>query len=240
MASTVKGSLVLWGKIDTTSTDEDALNDWWTNEHLPERLQLPGFKRARRYHTPLLEGGTRNYLAWYEVSEIEDLASPAYMHALNNPTEKTKQFMPYLARMNRSACSKVYTTIFDERPITNLLLCLEFGLRKPLTASNCQQLASSIDHFPKISNFTCLLRNEGLTASGSNSSSYKGVQFETARMEGAANHKHIILVELALGDNNSSDTHSSLGKFLQEQITALGAENISLESYQLLCTMGGL
>ncbi|KAF2240504.1 hypothetical protein BU26DRAFT_572689 [Trematosphaeria pertusa] len=43
-------ALILWGAISPSSrTDEAALNDWWTNEHLPERLRLPGFRRARRY-----------------------------------------------------------------------------------------------------------------------------------------------------------------------------------------------
>lgn len=42
--------LILWGCIDSATTDEDALNHWWTYEHLPERLRLPGVQRARRYH----------------------------------------------------------------------------------------------------------------------------------------------------------------------------------------------
>ncbi|KAL2423828.1 hypothetical protein ABEF94_008553 [Exophiala dermatitidis] len=47
-------SLIIWGSIKkkttTTSTtvDEEALNAWWTNEHLPERLAIPGFLRTRR------------------------------------------------------------------------------------------------------------------------------------------------------------------------------------------------
>lgn len=241
MSSQVHGGLVLWGGLDTTTTDEDSFNDWWSNEHLPERLQLPGFRRARRYRTSQLENGTRNYLAWYEVSEIEHLTSPAYMHALSNPTEKTKQFMPCFIRMNRSACSKLYATDSNEKPTANRLLCVEFGLRAhPLTTAACQQLATSINHFPEISKFTCLLRDEGLTASGSTSSSYTGVQFDPVKMEGSAKHTHIILVELTQNDDNSSGMQPSLGEFLHERATALGAENVFWESYELLCTMGEL
>ena len=241
MAGDTTGSLVLWGEIDPTKTDEDALNDWWTNEHLPERLALPGFRRARRYRTHHSENGRRNYLAWYEVSSIEDVASPEYMSALNNPTERTKKLMPCLARMNRSACSKTYATVSGDRPIANRLLCIELSVRdQPLTLSSCRQLASSFNHFPALWNFSCFLHNEALTASGSKSSSYDGVQFESVQMDGAESHKHIILVELSQRDNDSSDTSLSIGNLLQEEIAALGAEKIMWQLYELICTMGRL
>src|SRR5689334_329520 len=99
-----KGMLILWGEVDSDTTDENALNDWWTNEHLPERLRLPGFLRARRYCSLESIERKREYLAWYEVSDVQDLVSEKYLYALNNPTPKTKQFMPCLSTMNRSAC----------------------------------------------------------------------------------------------------------------------------------------
>lgn len=95
-----EGMLLVWGAIDRDATGENALNDWWTNEHLPERLRLPGFQHAHRYRA--LESA--NYLARYEVSDVRNLVSKEYMEALNQPTPRTKHFMPCLAAMNRSAC----------------------------------------------------------------------------------------------------------------------------------------
>lgn len=77
-----KEALILWGAIDPRATDEIALNDWWTNEHLPERLHLPGFHRARLYRALESSKGAGEYLAWYEASDIRDLASKEYLEAL--------------------------------------------------------------------------------------------------------------------------------------------------------------
>lgn len=99
--------LILWGSVDPTSVDERALNDWWTNEHLPERLRLPGFQRARRYRAVKPKHGQNEYLAFYEVSNVRDLASEDYLYALNHPTKRTVQFMPCLATMSRFACKTI-------------------------------------------------------------------------------------------------------------------------------------
>ncbi|KAK5462783.1 hypothetical protein LTS15_002495 [Exophiala xenobiotica] len=144
--------LVIWGSVDhpsttntntntdtdtntTTAVDETALNAWWTNEHLPERLAIPGFHRTRRYYTqtaqttqttldntqtqtkiqtPVSPSPSSQYLVTYEVSSLSTLTSPAYMSALNNPTEGTKRFMPVLAAMNRSACRVLYSVAREE------------------------------------------------------------------------------------------------------------------------------
>ena len=54
---------------------EDEYNDWYTNTHLGDVLQIPGITAARRYQatdvTPVEEGGHR-YCAVYEV-EADDL-----------------------------------------------------------------------------------------------------------------------------------------------------------------------
>ena len=54
---------------------EDEYNDWYTNTHLGDVLQIPGITAARRYKatevTPL-EDGAHRYCAVYEV-EADDL-----------------------------------------------------------------------------------------------------------------------------------------------------------------------
>ncbi|EXJ74658.1 uncharacterized protein A1O5_01351 [Cladophialophora psammophila CBS 110553] len=113
--------LIIWGQVQTNSPrSERHMNEWWTNEHLPERLALPGFHRTRRYyHSSAVEdesrleasreeGGARDesshYLVTYEVSSLDALTSPEYMHALNNPTPGTQKYMRLMRDMQRSAC----------------------------------------------------------------------------------------------------------------------------------------
>ena len=102
-------ALVIWGDVNSNQVDEPALNDWWTNEHLPERLSIPGFQRARRYYSPNDSASQTKYLTLYEASDLNVLTSIAYMEKLNNPTEGTKQHIPTLATMQRSACKLVYS-----------------------------------------------------------------------------------------------------------------------------------
>ena len=61
--------------VDPAPTLEEELNDWYDNEHLPERRALPGFETARRYTS--LGDGPR-YAAIYDLASLEVLQSEAY------------------------------------------------------------------------------------------------------------------------------------------------------------------
>ncbi|KAK5170270.1 uncharacterized protein LTR77_004856 [Saxophila tyrrhenica] len=107
-------ALLVWGSVDKTQVAEAALNAWWTNEHLPERLSIPGFQRARRYICQNDPQQSTKYLTFYEVSKLDVLTSEAYMDKLNNPTAGTKQHIPTLATMQRAACRLVYSETRSE------------------------------------------------------------------------------------------------------------------------------
>ena len=81
--------LALWGNADPEM--EEGFNDWYTHEHLPERIGIPGFLRARRYIScPSDERAAYSkYFTLYEVQTIEILMSEAYITMLNNPTPLT-------------------------------------------------------------------------------------------------------------------------------------------------------
>lgn len=66
--------------------------DWLMNEHVPERVGIPGFRRARRYHA--LHGDTTpEGFTLYEVDTMEVLSGAAYAERLNNPTPWSKAMM---------------------------------------------------------------------------------------------------------------------------------------------------
>ncbi|CAE6998783.1 hypothetical protein P3342_000905 [Pyrenophora teres f. teres] len=183
------GELILWGSIDPASVDEDALNDWWTNEHLPERLGLPGFQLARRYRAFEPKQGQNEYLALYQVSNVQDLASPEYMHALNHPTERTVQFMPCLASMNRFACSSMYQqqtpysvagTRHNSDDYLFMVVCRleEEATRFGLDVHRVTEHLSHNEH-PDIWRVRVSSVSPSITAQGSTSKSYDGVGFNT-------------------------------------------------------------
>jgi hypothetical protein len=96
--------LALWGNADPEM--EDGFNDWYTHEHLPERINIPGFLRARRWVSCLEDERTAHwkYFTLYEVDSAEVLASDAYLAMLNNPTPGTRRFLPGFTKMSRTVC----------------------------------------------------------------------------------------------------------------------------------------
>jgi hypothetical protein len=91
-----KGMLAVFNEVKTS--DERDFNEWYNREHIDERVNLPGFHRARRY---IAVRGTPKYLATYECDSVEDLAAPGYLHLLANQTPWTQAVMARFTRFNR-------------------------------------------------------------------------------------------------------------------------------------------
>jgi hypothetical protein len=73
---TGKGLLLV--AIDVDPAHEAELHRWYDEEHIAERMAIPGFLRARRFRA--LEGGPK-YLALYDLETPEVLESAAYRQA---------------------------------------------------------------------------------------------------------------------------------------------------------------
>jgi len=56
---------------------EEEFNRWYNEEHVPERLAIPGFTNARRFKA--VEGAPK-YLALYELESPEVLESNEYKY----------------------------------------------------------------------------------------------------------------------------------------------------------------
>nr|WP_222622444.1 hypothetical protein [Ramlibacter albus] len=73
---------------------------WHSHEHFPERLALPGFRRASRWAATQGPG----FFILYELVDAGALSSPEYLARLNDPTPWSRQLMPHHANMVRSQC----------------------------------------------------------------------------------------------------------------------------------------
>ncbi|WP_156967027.1 DUF4286 family protein [Paraburkholderia ferrariae] len=62
---------------------DDAYNEWYTNQHIPDVLKVPGFVAARRYQTIDHDKTSQNYLALYEIeaASFEDARASLTKHA---------------------------------------------------------------------------------------------------------------------------------------------------------------
>lgn len=76
---------------------EDDLNRWYDQEHVPERLAMPGFLAARRYR---MHDGSPNYLAVYELADPYAATSPEYMS--QQPSEWMRRLRPHWRSLQRA------------------------------------------------------------------------------------------------------------------------------------------
>ena len=81
MALHGKGMLITFTEVK--ARDERDFNEWYNREHIDERINLPGFHRARRY---IAVRGSPKHLATYECDSVDDLATPGYLHLLAHQT----------------------------------------------------------------------------------------------------------------------------------------------------------
>jgi hypothetical protein len=86
-----KGSGLLMVWTDVPADKEAEFNRWYNEEHLAERLAVPGFLSAARYEA--VKGGPK-HLAYYELESPAVLESPAYKRVQQNPTPWTRRCSP--------------------------------------------------------------------------------------------------------------------------------------------------
>ena len=98
------GLLMVWA--DVPADKEDEFNRWYNEEHLAERLSIPGFLSGARYEA--VKGGPK-HLASYELESPAVLESAAYMRVQAAPTPWTKRCGPQAIATNY--IRNVYTLI---------------------------------------------------------------------------------------------------------------------------------
>lgn len=93
---------------DCDRTREAEYENWYRNEHLPERVGVPGFRFARRYEA--IGGASPRYFTFYEVDSPAILVSAPYLERSNNPTPWTRKIMgeQIFRNINRTACRQAW------------------------------------------------------------------------------------------------------------------------------------
>ena len=102
MTPAESGLLVIW--TDVAPEAEADFNAWYDQEHLTERVGVPGFLNGRRY---VAIDGPARYLAWYETETPDVLGSSAYGARQANPTPWTARIMPSFRNVTRVTASRL-------------------------------------------------------------------------------------------------------------------------------------
>jgi hypothetical protein len=86
-----KGDGLLMVFSDVPAEHDEEYNRWYNEEHIPERLSIPGVLNAARYEA--VAGGPQ-YLACYELASPDAWYADAWQTWLKNPTAWSKRMSP--------------------------------------------------------------------------------------------------------------------------------------------------
>ncbi len=100
---------------------EEEFNAWYDEEHLPERLAIPGFRSARRWIAGVPPGEGK-YLATYELDSAAVLSSAQYLSFFEKPTPWTRRCLGKAVVFKRWACEQLEPGAADPHPAAQALL----------------------------------------------------------------------------------------------------------------------
>jgi hypothetical protein len=108
---------------------EEEFNAWYDDEHLAERLAIPGFRSAKRWVADVPPGEGK-YLGTYEVDSLSVLQSPGYLAKFNNQTPWSRRCLSKMVCFRRWACEQVSPGNAILNPDAKILL-LGLGPSRP-------------------------------------------------------------------------------------------------------------
>lgn len=76
-------------------------HDWYDTEHIPVRLDLPGFRSAIRYQST---GAVTRFLVCYFIDDLEVLQTPAYERIKAEPGPRTRRMLGEVSAFTRFTC----------------------------------------------------------------------------------------------------------------------------------------
>lgn len=110
------GTTVLVVTMDVDPEDEAEFNKWYNEQHLPERMEIPGYVSARRFK--LEEGdGALTYLCIWELEDGSPLQSQMYREQNADPTALYQRVNQTIKARTRGLYRQIYpeTGAFEDR-----------------------------------------------------------------------------------------------------------------------------
>ncbi|MEJ1978074.1 MAG: hypothetical protein WDN49_20130 [Acetobacteraceae bacterium] len=141
-----KGALALW--IDILPEAQDAADAWYIQEHMPERIDVAGFHRARRY---VATEGSPRYFTLFEAETSDALAGEGYLSLVHRVSAATHQVRPAFRNVARMT---FHISHSSGRGEGGLLATLRFaplpGRAATLRTAILQQLAPALAQNPRV------------------------------------------------------------------------------------------
>ena len=104
------GGTILVVMMEVAPEHEAEFNRWYDDEHLPERLEIPGYISARRFK--LEEGeGVLKYLCIWELTDGSPLRSEAYKAQQRRSSELRDRAHTYIKQRMRGLYTQIYPPV---------------------------------------------------------------------------------------------------------------------------------
>lgn len=104
------GGTILVVMMEVDPEHEEEFNRWYDEEHLPERLEIPGYISARRFK--LEEGdGVLKYLCIWELEDASPLQSEEYRAQQHRPSELRDRAHRYIKERARGLYRQIYPAV---------------------------------------------------------------------------------------------------------------------------------
>ena len=101
------GGTILVVMMDVDPEHEDEFNEWYNDEHLPERLEIPGYVSARRFKLEEGEGVLR-YLCIWELEDGSPLQSEQYKAQRARPSQLRDRANAHIRQRMRGLYKQIY------------------------------------------------------------------------------------------------------------------------------------
>ncbi|HEV3009890.1 MAG TPA: hypothetical protein VGX52_12720 [Burkholderiales bacterium] len=121
---------------------EEEFNAWYDEEHLPERLAIPGFRSARRWVADVAPGEGK-YLATYELDSAGVLSSAAYLARYQHQTPWSRRCLDRCVVFKRWVCEQIEPGDADPHPAAKAVVFALRTMQLPSALQSRQFLASS-------------------------------------------------------------------------------------------------
>ena len=104
------GGTIMVVMMEVDPEHEEEFNRWYDEEHLPERLEIPGYVSARRFK--LEEGnGVLKYLCIWELEDGSPLQSEEYQAQQRRPSELRDLAHSYINQRARGLYQQIYPAV---------------------------------------------------------------------------------------------------------------------------------
>ena len=165
-----EGAVAIWN--DITDAGRAEFYAWHLNEHMPERVGIPGFVRGRRYRAA--DAATKpEFFTLYETVSFQVIQGSDYLARLNEPTAWTRATTVHFQSTTRSL-----TRVVASHGVGSggALLTLRFDIADDAVHTLVPRLTSSLQaaaRLPRITGTHLLSADAGVSAQSTAESKHR-------------------------------------------------------------------